>query len=455
MATTYKSISVNKKERLIVNFVADWSSDNANVTVDDGWIYATKDVLFPNGKATITATEKGGSRSEIFKVTIVPWSANQITVEEKEVLASPYIITKHGNKLYASVKMFGLELFESTDGMKTMTKVCNLPESQLNPPMLITPYGYFIRNIYSIKKSTNLQTWTNCITLPNNTSPLVHMFDYYFDVANSKVYIYTVEYQTGNTSHRSKIYRGTISANGTELWETVFEFASRDEVALNPELIGCWHEHFIIVDKATGHVYMGVGDTDNESRIMRSTDNGTTWTTLGHGSQEWRALSMWFTEKYIYWAMDSGHVEQKIFRIPRIWLSTKTTAQINTDKQTVAVLSQGSLWYHIWGKDDKGNDVIFLTQAAEGSRRDYNGRMYMIRELLNGSVELDEIMIFPSTTPDTYSAYLQVEPQVQDSEGYIYLNGRGTTVTATRKFKLVRRGRKLVYKFASPKFLTR
>ena len=442
------SLPLGTRHKLTVPYQAKWDSDNPLVKVMNGWVYAEKDALFPNSIATITATEVGGSRSEQFKATIVNWSANALQLELVKRFEINYNITQHGNKLYAARRNTGLDLFESTDGLETLTKVSTLPEPLEVAPMLITPHGYFIFTHNKIYRSIDLSSWTLSTTV--EPYAIKHGFDFYYDQASDTTYVYSGEYNTHNHL-RHKVHRGTIT-HTSERWDVVLDVKSRNELEADKLAYPAgWHIHSTIVDKSSGYLWVLIGDHDNESMIMYSTDNGNTFEELSRGSQEWRSISMWFTTGYIYWNMDAGK-KQKVFRIPRSWVGTKTPYEINRYKETVADLENGSLWYHMWIKDIEGNDVVLHTAAAEGYRRDYNARVFTMRENADGSVTNEEVLLVVGTNPENYHAFLQMEPFAQDSTGFIYLSGRGTEWGTTHKYRLIEKGTNKLYRFVKPRF---
>jgi len=440
------SLTLGTRKKLEVPFNANWVSDNPIVIVNNGWVYPEKDSLFPDSIATITASEVNGTQSEQFKVTVVNWDANKVDLEVTKKFEKNYNITLHNGKFYAAIRNTGLELFESTDGLETLTKVSDLPEPMELPAMLATPHGYFIRTYDKIYRSLDFSQWTLCATFTPYT--IRHGFDFYHDDVSNTTYVYTSEYNT-DASIRHKVHRGKITDTG-ETWDVALDVKSRNELTADPLAYPAgWHLHAVTIDQSNGYVWALIGDFDNESRIMYSKDHGNTFLQLGAGSQEWRALSIWFTTNYIYWNMDAG-AKQKVFRIPREWLDTKTQYEINRYKETVADVENGSLWYHMWIKDDLGNDVVLHTASAEGYKRDYNARVFMMREKPDGTVENEEILLVVGKTPDTYQGFLQMEPFAQDKDGFIYMSGRGTDWATTWKFKLKRQGVNKLYKFTSP-----
>lgn len=66
------------------------------------------------------------------------------------------------------------------------------------------------------------------------------------------------------------------------------------------------HWHHITRDPYTQIMYASTGDTDTESKILYSSDNGDTWTVLREGDQKiCRQLNFIFLKDKIYWATDA------------------------------------------------------------------------------------------------------------------------------------------------------
>lgn len=79
------------------------------------------------------------------------------------------------------------------------------------------------------------------------------------------------------------------------------------------------HIHFVKYDPYEKCLWLGTGDEDFECKLMRSDDNGTTWTTVGEGSQDWRAIGVCFDEGSLTWGTDAGSVpdQNHIVRMDR------------------------------------------------------------------------------------------------------------------------------------------
>ncbi len=102
---------------------------------------------------------------------------------------------------------------------------------------------------------------------------------------------YTVNVQHTNDTH---LYRSTDKGKSFQIILTF------------PKTIR--HIHFIKYDPYEKCLWLGTGDADNEAKLMRSDDNGDTWTTVGEGSQQWRAIGVCFTEDKLVWGTDAGSV---------------------------------------------------------------------------------------------------------------------------------------------------
>ena len=97
--------------------------------------------------------------------------------------------------------------------------------------------------------------------------------------------------------------------NDTHLYRSTDNGRSFQVILTFPKTIR--HIHFIKYDPYEKCVWLGTGDEDNESKLMRSDDNGDTWTTVGEGSQQWRAIGVCCTENSVIWGTDAGSVPDR------------------------------------------------------------------------------------------------------------------------------------------------
>jgi len=457
-----------------------WSSDNPLVRLNPGGeLFAARDALGKDARATITACSVDGDCVDTCRVTIVNWVAN---LSELKVVGTPYasyILGTEGDNLFY-VK--GQDLYVTSDGFETSQLLSTLPETLDLPKMLITPSGYFIQCSKTIFRSHDLVNWTPSFTM--SVKGLLHSLTYYWDAKSQTGYVYAGEYSC-DPNNRHRVCRGVFPATGGETWTTVFEFKSLAEWGNDPTIMDvARHVHAVIVDPYTGHVWVGTGDGNEHSRLLYSDDNGESFKLVGMGSQIWRCLSIWFTERYVYWSTDAYNA-QCCWRIPRsrfgevgLWpcmapeltsgttrigvnylvtasgtdahfpvsvgriyretetrtLDGKHTVRAIDDpqydyKEKVAELRNGSFWYHLWVRDDRGDPILILGQSAEGAQRDYRGRVFGFKELPGGAVDVQELLSIASTDPEKYDAgtmFVQLEPRAQDARGHIYFTGRWT-----------------------------
>ncbi len=111
-----------------------------------------------------------------------------------------------------------------------------------------------------------------------------------------------------------RIYR---SADQGRSWEIAHEFAGNF----------VRHIHAVQWDPHGRALWVATGDTDAESRIGYSEDRGESFTWIGSGDQQFRAVSLLFLEESVTWAMDSPVVESRIVRWRRATGVVETSEQ--------------------------------------------------------------------------------------------------------------------------------
>jgi hypothetical protein len=152
---------------------------------------------------------------------------------------------------------------------------------------------------------------------------------------------YFGEYQTGN--HKiTRLYR---SGDHGSSWNIRYEFP-RTEIR---------HIHAVAYDPFRNLLWLATGDSDQESRILYSSDKGATFQVLGSGSQDWRAVSLQFTARAIFWGTDSPGQENQIFR----W-------DWETGRKTKLLTVRNPFFYST--KDGMGN-LFFSTAADQGGTK--------------------------------------------------------------------------------------
>ena len=450
-----------------------WASDNPFVEVSsDGRIEAPSDHLGAEARAKITATSADHKIVNDVSVTIVNWTANRSSLALVDYPDADDIFFIEGNKVYFSR---GSDLYESNDSFGTASRIGSLPKS--TEKVIKTGCGFFARTGTAIYRSGDLKDWTNEFEV-RPSAALQHMFATYFDPQTRMCYVYTGEYTSDNPADLHAAYPGAYSPDGRSEWKKILEF---DSLATSGSVNVARHFHVVTVDPYTGQVWVGTGDADEHSRIMYSDDHGDSFRLIGIGQQRWRTLSIWFTATHVYWNMDSAD-PQSVWRIPRSvfdkaqsWptmtpelstgmtqpgrrylvtanespsyfgvrvgslfketksraLSALNRARVIDDPafiyyEEVAQLFNGSQWYTSGVKNKAGEYIELMGAAPEGALRDFNGRVFGIKERPGLKPDVQELLEIQSSTPDTYLRFLQLEPRGQDAHGYIYFVGRDT-----------------------------
>lgn len=466
----YLSLQVKDSFQFCINnnVPVIWKVDNSNFKITpEGKLYIDSLPTKKRVAKVFVQSIEGGSIDSC-EVTAVSWVTQRSKLVINEILPWHGILGKIKNEVFFS---YSYDLLKTPDGFKTKTFIGNLPDFPSNYNLLVTPYGSFYRSNSKIYFSKDLKHWS--LTFQGNFIGLHHSFDYYYDIKDSLVYVYFGEYSWDKPTNEHRVYRGTIKADGSSKWETILKFNSRSSFNTTPMIRPiARHIHVVKVDPYTGYVWIGTGDDGHEPMILYSNDHGTTFNTLGMGTQEYRALSIWFTEKYIYWNMDS-YAPQKIFRIPKnafneqgicpslspeldhgyTKIGRKYYVVKNTDpgyfpgsyfietkernldsdhiviscndpnfnyKEVVADLACGSMWFTCNAKSKTGDDVVIMGVAGSANYYDTRNRVFGIKENKDGTVNVQELLTLPSYNDE----YEQLEPLLQDHNGFIYFHAR-------------------------------
>ena len=147
------------------------------------------------------------------------------------------------------------------------------------------------------------------------------------------------------------------------------------------------HIHGVHYDSYRDLVWVTTGDRDDESKIgYFHADDNTTFTKIGIGSQDWRAVSLLIDEQYIYWGMDSPSVQCYIYRYD----------MESNEKEKITYID-GPAYYT--KKLDDGS--LILTTTVEG-----------------GAGELDNnVSIWITSDGEQWERYIEVE-EAKDRKGF-------------------------------------
>jgi hypothetical protein len=131
------------------------------------------------------------------------------------------------------------------------------------------------------------------------------------------------------------------------------------------------HIHFVQWDPFGKCLWMGTGDRNEESSILRSDDLGSNWVVVGSGSQAWRAVGLAFRDDAVYWGTDAGSDAgpelNRIIRWVRASGSCEEIAEIQGPCHGITTIRDGTIVLstgleggvnemdsraHLWGSRD-------------------------------------------------------------------------------------------------------
>lgn len=456
-----------------------WSSSNSIVQVNNQGVMTTSasGVAGEAEPVVVTAMDSTGFKRAC-NVTVTNWQANLSKLTVVGHPRSDFLLDYMDGGIYFTLPG---QIFRAEDGFADVKRVGSFPPTPSFPVMLDTNYGYFASSGSNIYSTHDFQQWTTELAMSHVN--LQHGFSQHYDRNNLTEYLYAGEYSVDLTAEHA-VHRGISTGSNTQ-WDTVLDWGpEQDFYDDNSQLDTIRHVHAVVTDPYTGHIYVATGDVDQHSRLYFSSDNGENFQQLAMGSQKYRSLSIWFTERYVYWNMDSERADQHVYRLARsvydrhgAWPSL--TPELSSGRTTIGVrylvsasnggvfpaavgnyfyeteerlltatervyaiedpqydysesvadLTHASQWYHLWVKDQNNEDVLLMGTSAEGQEpdlRDYNSRVFGFKERADGSVDVQELLNTSSRTPNTHNPYTQLIPKMQDGAGFIYFQGRET-----------------------------
>ncbi len=330
-------------------------------------------------------------------------------------------------------------LWVQTNSSVPPAEAYQFPSSLSEEVFLPTTFGHFVlmltltnpalaREIWkgdlSLTNWSRVFAWPTATNVPFSTTILRQGWS-----ADRNGNVYAGEYNSDDAAYpdyQIHIYKGT---NYGERWSTVYTFPPRN--LTGPEG-GVRHVHACEVDPYTGHVWVATGDTDSQARIYYHTnallpdaDGVVRLTLVGSGSQEYRAVSLAFTEGYIYWFMDAPSFAQKMFRIRRANtypVLTPQTLPAQDYRETLGAFPDKPFYYSRVVKSGVG-DVILVVSHYEDAAHDGTSfrevdkwnRVFGIRETTGSAVQVQEVFAVLAT-----ARYAYFDPLGQNSQGEVY-----------------------------------
>lgn len=217
-----------------------------------------------------------------------------------------------------------------------------------------------------------------------------------------------IEYSPGKERLRHHIYSYDFDSNKLQIGYT---FYATTENIPDTTCLKIRHIHVIDRDPYTGDIYVGTGDENSESMILRSTDDGDSFHILGGGSQLWRSLAFIFTPTDVFWNTDSD-APQFLTRLSKkdAWAGI-----LDEDKLVRFPLINSALWCTIDYQLDEKTKMIIMSSNNEGGIYDNYCRTYGII-IKNRLPIIHELYKIPARI-----IYTQLFPIGVDNEGKIYL----------------------------------
>ena len=136
------------------------------------------------------------------------------------------------------------------------------------------------------------------------------------------------------------------------------------------------HIHFIKWDNYESCLWLGTGDYgdgNKECRLYRSDNNGESWTLIGQGSQDWRAIGICFTQDALLWGTDAGSCPD-------------TVHFIRMDRKTHDITIVSNFEGPCHGCASYKDGRVFFSTGVEGGENELDCYSRM-KQLVNGKPE--------------------------------------------------------------------
>lgn len=147
--------------------------------------------------------------------------------------------------------------------------------------------------------------------------------------------VYFGEYLDNPERGEMHVYRYRTGADGVEIAYT-----------FSPKTIR--HIHGVYRDTFSNDLYCLTGDSESESRIVKTSDNFQTVETVGTGDETWRTVSVQFTPYALFYATDAEFRQNYIYRFDR-----------QTGERRILAEIDGPVYY----SQKIGDDIFFVVTA--------------------------------------------------------------------------------------------
>ncbi len=311
------SIEVGQKIELSLLFTdaLEWRSSNAAFRVADSVLEApAEDMVGSEARTTVTGFDNSGALVATHDFSVVPWCVGERSIEILHELGQYSIVGWIDGYIYFTQ---GNALCRRRANYPKVEMLCRLPAKQPYrsdlPLIQSTPVGYFLRLDHHLLRSVDLKEWH--VESEFRARCMFHGLDHLV-ADDGTVYLFTIEYST-ESSRSHALWRGEYTPEGQSDWKIAKEFLPTEKHYTDISKPSARHIHLVRCDRENGLCWIATGDSDIESGIWVSGDFGESFAVFALGSQKYRTLSIWFSDKYLYWNMDTHKEDQIIWRVPR------------------------------------------------------------------------------------------------------------------------------------------
>ena len=245
---------------------------------------------------------------------------------------------------------------------------------------------YALRNGTQILLSHDLKGPWKLIFDKSGATGIRHSMVFVKNMQNEDELLFC-EYTTSWGRHN--IYCYNVQNEEMSIRQTFYSIEEHNKQGLEPF---ARHTHLMVQDPYSGYIFIGNGDyNDGSSAIYYSKDHCKTLIRIGAYSQEYRTLSFMFTEKSIFWNMDTPYEPQYICRLSRENLP-------ETDVEASPIMKypliQSAHWLIEPMKTSEGETMYVMATNREAKFYDHRVHTFGIK-IVNEEPMLYELLALP------------------------------------------------------------
>ncbi len=159
---------------------------------------------------------------------------------------------------------------------------------------------------------------------------------------------------------RGNVFFGEYLANDERGEMRIYKYIVGEdslEVAYTFPAKSIKHIHGIYLDDFTKSLFCLTGDESAECQFLQTFDEFRTIEAIGKGDETWRAVSLLFSEKALYYGMDAEFRSNHIYKIDRVSETRESLGEVN-----------GTVFY----SKKLGEDLFFATTAENAPSQTEN-----------------------------------------------------------------------------------